>query len=424
MVYSLDASVYFEAGKRYQAEGKNETALKNYTKAIEKQPYYYEAYFARALLFERQNANNEAIADYSMLLDLNPRDIDNLFKRASLYEKVENYYDAETDYNAIANIDNDNIDAYRRLAALFQTTNAINEKAIGNYEQLKRLDPDNPAWYADQAHLYENTEQYLKAIENYEKLCQMEPATTRWYKEIARVYEKGDEHRKAISSYNKIIQMEPEVSNYRERIRLYKIIKDYRNAISDCGKIIAISPDDPDMYWERGDVYFLTGDNWNVVRDYNSAGRIAGSMSETHYEQWVSAVKKIGFNAYFDSAQLKGGQCKIVVTGNMGNTITYKGFDGQNVSYEVESNKTILVVPGGIEMPDISGYPWRSAKKTLPNGNIFEMPSSSFEVITISLFERESKPGSAYQYDIDKAGLGAYYNSWPYMDLSQFDFLR
>lgn len=63
---------YFGQGKHYEAEGDYIQAIRNLTKAIEKNPQYIEAYQKRAHLNFSQDSFALAISDYTKIISLQP----------------------------------------------------------------------------------------------------------------------------------------------------------------------------------------------------------------------------------------------------------------------------------------------------------------------------------------------------------------
>ena len=84
-----NAEYYFNYGKHKESEGDNVQAIRFFTKAIEKSPYYYEAYLQRAALNQKQDSFHLSIADYTSLLsfpEMTPaRKAELLYIRAGAY---------------------------------------------------------------------------------------------------------------------------------------------------------------------------------------------------------------------------------------------------------------------------------------------------------------------------------------------------
>jgi len=76
-----NATEYFDSGFQKQRLGDNKGLLKTYTKAIEKNPQYLEAYHFRGLLKALLGDHNSAIQDYDKVIELNPNVTNIYFSR-------------------------------------------------------------------------------------------------------------------------------------------------------------------------------------------------------------------------------------------------------------------------------------------------------------------------------------------------------
>lgn len=84
--FSKKAIVYFSEGLQQQSFGEYDKAISLFKKAINKEPYYTDAYDALANTYQKQNKLHRAIATYHQLLSLKP---DHYF---ALYELGEIYF--------------------------------------------------------------------------------------------------------------------------------------------------------------------------------------------------------------------------------------------------------------------------------------------------------------------------------------------
>ena len=78
---------YYGYGKHYEAEGDHVQAFRYYSKAIQKNPSYIDAYLARASVCFLQDSFSLAIADYSKAITLRPErnNSDILYLRGNVY---------------------------------------------------------------------------------------------------------------------------------------------------------------------------------------------------------------------------------------------------------------------------------------------------------------------------------------------------
>lgn len=81
---------YLQLGEHFMAEGDFIQAANNFTKAIEKDSAYFQAYYKRAQAWEQSDSISKAIADYDKLLSFPVLSVDR--KGELLYLRGNMYY--------------------------------------------------------------------------------------------------------------------------------------------------------------------------------------------------------------------------------------------------------------------------------------------------------------------------------------------
>ena len=103
-----DAAGFNEMGNRYSRNGVYEQAIENYSKAIELEETFAEAYFNRGVSNYELGLYQEAIADLTRAIDLNPTD-DNYYGRRALAYLFNDQMD-------LAQADQDKCDELRQMS--------------------------------------------------------------------------------------------------------------------------------------------------------------------------------------------------------------------------------------------------------------------------------------------------------------------
>ena len=84
-----DGHRYF--GNRYGDADEHHAAVRNYTRAIQRDPAYVQAYFSRGLLYWRELGNHQrAIEDLTQVLELDPAWSEAYFNRAMAHRLALN----------------------------------------------------------------------------------------------------------------------------------------------------------------------------------------------------------------------------------------------------------------------------------------------------------------------------------------------
>ena len=111
-------------------------------------------------------------------------------------------------------------------------------------------------------------DEYGRTAADYDELIRLDPDNPNAYYERGDFYYEMDEYKKAITDYSKAIELNPQyVSAYFNRAYAYGEIGDYDKAIADYNKTIELDPNDAQAYYNRGLDYQNKGEVPNTVID-------------------------------------------------------------------------------------------------------------------------------------------------------------
>ena len=97
-VYAETAEEYFNRGYEYfKQHGNSDQVISDYTKAIEINPNYAEAYCKRGISYQCQGNVNQAISDYTKAIEINPNYAEAYGSRAMVYDSIQEYGKAWSD---------------------------------------------------------------------------------------------------------------------------------------------------------------------------------------------------------------------------------------------------------------------------------------------------------------------------------------
>lgn len=115
-------------------------AVKQYTLAIEGDPYYPLAYEGRAIAYRALDENEKALADYTQLVKLDSR-----------WPKI-----------------------YGRIGQVLTAMGRF-EEAVKNLSLAIDQEPDSANWYSSRGHAYSMLEDFKKAETDYRKTLELDP---------------------------------------------------------------------------------------------------------------------------------------------------------------------------------------------------------------------------------------------------------
>lgn len=164
-----DRAVEKVAQKDYQG------ALADYNKAIEKNPNDATLYNNRANAhFQAQNYE-QAIEDYNQAIEINPEMADAYYNRAYAKQQLTDLKGALSDYDKALEFATDEttkIKIYGNRGTLHHAAKNY-EKAIADYDQVIKLQPDLPQIYSNRANLYYQQGKLEPAITDYRKAADL-----------------------------------------------------------------------------------------------------------------------------------------------------------------------------------------------------------------------------------------------------------
>ena len=120
-------SYYLESGDKYYNEGNLESAIKEYSKAIEIDPKNADSYYRRAIIYYEQNKSNLAIADYTTVIKINDKYPSAHCNRGFIFLYTHNRHDlAISDFKDEIKNNKNSFDAYYGLGLVYCEKDSFN----------------------------------------------------------------------------------------------------------------------------------------------------------------------------------------------------------------------------------------------------------------------------------------------------------
>lgn len=115
-IYAQTAEEYLSSGNDDFKQGKLDSAIIDYTKAIDSNPNLTKAYNNRGVAYAKEGSLQRAIDDFTLAIAINPKDAESYNNRGHAYEKKGNLSQAITDYTSAIASDAFYMKAYRNRA--------------------------------------------------------------------------------------------------------------------------------------------------------------------------------------------------------------------------------------------------------------------------------------------------------------------
>lgn len=127
-----------------------------------------EKAFDKALDYAEQSKPKEAIAEFTKAIEINPTFVDAYFNRATVYLVTHNVDAALRDLNKVIDIDPGLAPPYNARGFIYARLGQM-DKAISNYTKAINLNPNFGTAYCNRAEVYYNKQEYLKSWEDVQQ---------------------------------------------------------------------------------------------------------------------------------------------------------------------------------------------------------------------------------------------------------------
>lgn len=162
----LEALNFFYQGKNLYEEGKNEEAIKFYTKFLEMFPKDHKAYNFRGMAYYTRKQFEKAISDYNTAIKLDPTFSAAYNNRAEAHFKMKEYELSIKDFSYVIKSDPSNMDAYFGRGVVYMSDEDYDE-ALDDFKKVLKNDPQNTSTLVNMGICEYYKKRYEVAIEHW-----------------------------------------------------------------------------------------------------------------------------------------------------------------------------------------------------------------------------------------------------------------
>lgn len=251
----LDA-VYFYRGYIYGLkQGKRKEAISDYSKAIELNPEFVEAYNNRGNSYSDLEQYDKALADYNKAIELRPNFASAYNNRGNVYRNLGELDKAVNDYNIAIDLDPDEANSYSNRGLAYYELRDF-DRAIDDYSKAIELDPTHAASYNNRGVAYVDTERYEEALEDLNVAIELDNRLAIAYNNRGVVYYRLQKHDRALRDFNRALEIESNLVKAYYNRGLTNLAKEaYYAAIEDLTKALELDPVFHEAHNPRGVAY-------------------------------------------------------------------------------------------------------------------------------------------------------------------------
>ncbi|MFO7827137.1 MAG: tetratricopeptide repeat protein [Bacteroidales bacterium] len=258
----------YKTGKDFAASGNYEDAIAQYTKLIEENPEYTDAYLARADAYEKSGQKAEAASDYKRATAFEDKDKTIYYNAGRLYYDLEQYEDAIPMLSKVTSMDKKHMDAYRLKMESYIALEQY-DKALKESSELIKLQ-ETGSNYFRRGFINEKLGNYNQAETDFKRSIEKSPNALETYVALADVLFKAKNLNESLQNCNKALQIDDKSKEALWiRSKIYKEKIDYPNAINDLSKVIIFSPVDEKAFFTRGLYYQEFNQHQSAINDFS-----------------------------------------------------------------------------------------------------------------------------------------------------------
>jgi len=272
----------FYLGRAYLQNGELEEAEKSFQMSVILKPNLLHARKYLAWVYELLEKNEEALKEYNLLLKLNKDDTFIKERIENLKSPLNPAYKNETlIFKGIPEKLAKQPNVHMRIAAIYFEENLF-LRALDEFQLVLAADNHKDP-HVLMARIYENQKRLDKAIEEFEKLRKLEPQSMDILRYSARLYHLNDDTKAAIDLLKQAIKMEPNNDQIYHSLALaYMSTKENDKAVESLEKALALNPQRDSYYFELGALKEKTGDFKGAIENMRRAIEINPLHSNAH----------------------------------------------------------------------------------------------------------------------------------------------
>ncbi|AFY56863.1 tetratricopeptide repeat protein [Rivularia sp. PCC 7116] len=319
---------FFDKGLEKAKQKDYAGAIEEFTKALQGNSEFVEAYYQRGLAYYDLGHVAQAVFDYDRVLKRDSYNVEAYYCRALARLALKNLPGALKDVNKVIEINSCKPGAYNLRGVIERKLGNI-ENAIANFKQaanlyleqkdtenakrclekVKQLQPRKQEVVLEKPQL-QNTplitekDYFTSLLEKAEKgstreamedlnwVLRADAQDGKAYCCRGVVYCKEGKYQQAIADFNTALQLNfHDAVVYRNRGKARLQMGDNQGAIADFNQALKIEPEDDLIYVARGNAYQAIGHYLGAIEDYNTALQMNPTSASAFYNRGLCNVR-------------------------------------------------------------------------------------------------------------------------------------
>ena len=207
------AEAYVCRGVAYDKLGDSEPAITDWSKAIELNPKGAIAYHNRGWAFFRKRHHDDALGDFNKALSINPNYYGAYLGRGWAFLRKFQYDEALQDFNKAISLKPDNVEGYNGRG-FTEYKKGQYDNAIEDSNKAIRINANHPAIYSNRGYTYLELGKNQLAVTDFQKSIELKEKNIRdCYIGLSIACFRQNKIEDAKANYQKAIEIEPLCKN-------------------------------------------------------------------------------------------------------------------------------------------------------------------------------------------------------------------
>ena len=266
---SIVATAYTNRGIAYDRQGQPDTAVADFSVALERDPEYVESYANRANAYVSMGLYSEALADANRAIALNNHLAAAFNTRALAYLGLGRGEDALADVDRAIEEDPQFAMAYSNRGYI-QTGLGRYDDALVATTQAINLDPTLASAYVNRAEVHLRNGDLNSALADSTAALNLDPTLASAYVNRAEAHLRQGNHKSAIADSTAALNLDPTlIGALVDRALAYLVAGEYANALSDANLAISRNPGLHKALYIRGTALSILSNGTEGTEDLN-----------------------------------------------------------------------------------------------------------------------------------------------------------
>jgi len=270
--------LYNNRGVAKIGKGDLESAIKDFTSALDRKPNFLDALKNRGIAFHRLGHYDDAIADFNRALELDGKAAATYNARGLALFQKEEYDRAIADYDKALELDSNYMNANVNRGQAFVLKRQF-DSAIADFDAVVRLAPKDPRGYINRGDARIHKGDFDGAVNDYDVVIGLDPRNWEAYTHRGEARRLQGDLVHSMADHDRAIELNARAKEaYTNRALTLKdqalTLKDlgkFDKAAADCDEAILIDPNYLPAFLDRGLIRRLSGDLKGSADDLDKA---------------------------------------------------------------------------------------------------------------------------------------------------------